>query len=115
MAAAATTAATAATTTAAATTAAAGAGVHGVVDNESYLAAEVLDVVDGGLFQEWGAVRIHEEFNATDVEHGVVGLALLLHGQHVLHSATLGGHGNDPQGPLFFSLFLHDFLEFLDR
>ena len=58
---AATAATAAATTTAAAATpatasAAAGTGEHGVVDHKPNLSTQVLDVINGCLFQEGGAV-----------------------------------------------------------
>ena len=59
-----TTAATPATTAAATT---ASSGKHGVIYDEADLAAEVFDIVDGSLFQEWDAVRVHQELDTVNV------------------------------------------------
>lgn len=105
------TAAAAAGATAAAATS---AGEHGVVDHEANLATQVLDVVDGRLFQEGRAVRVHEEFDSLFGQDGVIGLTLVFHGQHILKATGFGGHSNYPQRPISFTLFLHDFLELFD-
>ena len=73
-----TTAALAATATAAAATAS--RGEHRIVDNKSDLTTQILDVIDGSLFQERHAVRVHQEFDAFHVQDRVVGLGLFFHG-----------------------------------
>ena len=113
-----TTAAATATTTAAATTsasAAAARGKHGIVNYESNLAAEVLDVIYRGFFQKRNAVRVHQKFYAFNVQYGVVGLGFFFHGQHILKPTVFGWHRNHSQGTAVFALFVQNFLKFLDR
>ena len=54
--------AAAAAATSAAAAASAAAGEHRVVDHKSNLSTQILDIIDGRLFQEGRAVRVHEEF-----------------------------------------------------
>mgnify|MGYP007027268325 CR=1 FL=1 len=113
-----TTAAATATTTAAATTSAsatAARGEHWIVNYESNLAAEILDVIYRGFFQERYAVRVHQKFNAFHVQNGVVSLGFFFHGQHILKPTVFGWHRNHSQGTAVFALFVQNFLKFFDR
>ena len=106
-------AATAAATTSAAATAA--RGEHWIVNYESNLAAEILDVIYRGFFQERYAVRVHQKFNAFHVQNGVVSLGFFFHGQHILKPTVFGWHRNHSQGTAVFALFVQNFLKFFDR
>jgi hypothetical protein len=92
----------------------AGAGEHRVVDDKPDLSAQVLDVIDGRLFEEGRAIRVHEEFDSLFGYDSVIRLGLVFHGQHILKAARFGRYRDYSQRPISFTLFLHDFLELLD-